>query len=303
MSSQNSDSKHIIPDFLDMKYEYLFRFIGRDEKFSIGVKCLFLVLIILVPCLIVNFFVPYSSSGFSFAIGSLKLYFTDGWLHLMGSILAGVFVWLLVRFLRRFEKNMQLVTEILSPPKKEKGQKGYKKWKSWMKKIAEYREYAHPSYKWYYFGAFGGALCGLIIGHFLVIPEHSWVLYDPYKAAYLRIWYIFFGVLVGVCVHYIFSAYSLIREYCKSVISSEVILPLDPDRTGGLRELGRLSLDLDFLVAFPSVAFPMLLLRYKLFEFLGLGSGEIKPQEIQTFVLLSILYAIVIVFIFFGFSL
>lgn len=300
MSDQDSDSNSIIPNFLNMKYEYLFRVIGREGKLPLGIKCVILVLIMLIPCLIVTFIVPWFTGGFLFASSSLQTYFTDGWRHFVGSILAGVFVWFLVRFLRRLEKNMQLVNEIISPIKKQLGQKGYEEWKQWRKKIEDYKEWAHTSYSWYYLGAFGGSICGFIIGHFLVTPEHTWVLNDPFKAVYLRMWYIFFGFLVGVCAHYIFSTYALIRKYCKSVISAEEILPLDPDRTGGLRELGRLSLDLDFLVAVPSVAFPMLLLRYKLFALLGLSSGTVSIQEIQLSIFLSIIYAFVIVFIFFG---
>jgi hypothetical protein len=78
--------------------------------------------------------------------------------------------------------------------------------------------------------------------------------------------------------------------------TEEVILPLDPDRTGGLKELGRLSLDLDMIVAIPSVAFPIAVLLFKQAEFLGHKIGE---TNIEVWTILGILYALLLVVIFF----
>ena len=85
------------------------------------------------------------------------------------------------------------------------------------------------------------------------------------------------------------------------MVSDEEILPLDPDRTGGLRELGQLALDLDLILAIPSVAFPIYLLRFKIFEFLGREVENIsRATEINMAIMISILYGLLLVIIFFG---
>jgi len=96
-------------------------------------------------------------------------------------------------------------------------------------------------------------------------------------------------------LHYILGSFWIIRKYCKDVVSPEEILPLNPDHTGGLRELGRLSLDLDLIIALPSIAFPIAVLLSKQHEFFGREMGNIEVA-----IMLSILYAVLLIFVFFG---
>ena len=301
MTNEDTNHERIIPDLLNMKYEYLFKTIGRDGKFSLELKCLFLVLILVIPCLIANSW-----------HGTLLAYLIEGWGHFVATVFTGVFVWFLIRFHRRIDERIHHVNQIISPQKKEIGDKGYdewrngegyQKWKNWERKVGKYTKWIPRlgSHKWYYFDAIGGAVCGFILGMLLVGPGHGWVLENRFTMLYLRGWYIFYGFFIGACLHSIFGGYNAIRGYCKDVVSHEEILPLDPDRTGGLRELGQIALDLDLIVAIPSVAFPVYLLRFKLFEFLGQEVENIsRTNEVNMAIVLSALYALLLVFVFFG---
>jgi len=227
--------------------------------------------------------------------GTWEIYVFN-WARIISTVVIGAIVWLLVRFLRRLEEKLQQVTAILSPPMKEKpGQEGYEEWKSWAGRIAQYRRWTHSPerrpHKWYYLQTIGGAFCGFLLGLLTIDPGIGWVGNNLLNELYFRIWYIFLGFLVGGCLYFIWSGFWTIRKYCKDVISDEEILPLDPDRTGGLKELGRLSLDLDLIAALPSVAFPLYLLQDTAFP--------IDISNIGPWILLSILYALLLVLIFF----
>lgn len=290
MTKKDVSNERIIPDLLNMKYEYLFRTIGRDGKCSLELKCFLLVLILCIPCLIMN-----SLSG------TFSVYLIEGWGHFVATVFMGVFTWFLIRFIRKMDEKIHHVNQIISPPERERDREEYEEWKRWERKIEKYTKWAQQDpYRWYYFQTVGGAVCGFILGMFLIGPEHSWVQGGLFKELYLRAWYIFYGFFVGACLYYIFTGFWVIRKYCKNVVSHEEILPLDPDHTGGLRELGQLSLDLDLIVALPSIAFPIYLLRFKLFEFLGREMENIETHgETHIAIVLSVLYALVLIFVFF----
>jgi len=292
MVEEETNNERIIPNLLKMKHEYLFKTIGKDGKFSLDLKCLFLVLTLIIPCLI-------TISLTDTLPDTLIVYFSRGWGHLVATLFIGIFVWFLIKFIGKIDEKIRHVNQIIAPPKKEKPtQKGYKKWKTWEEKIETYTKCARvrgvASPRWYYSSAILGAFCGFVLSMLQIGPEHGWVLGNFYREWYLRAWYVFLGFFVGACLHYIFGAFWIIRTYCDDVVSEEEILPLDPDRTGGLRELGRLSLDLDLIVALPSVAFPIALLLYKQHEYLG---GKITNVEVS--IVLSVIYALFLVFVFF----
>lgn len=291
MAKKDASSERIIPDLLNRKYEYVFRTIGRNGKCSLELKCFFLVLILLIPCLIMNFLSQ-----------TLSEYLIRGWGHFLATIFVGVLVWFLIRFLRKMDEEIRHINQILSPLKKERNQEGYEEWKRWEGKIEKYKKWALRigSYKWYYFAAIVGLVCGFIIGMRLIGPEHGWVQGDPFKELYLRAWYVFYGFFLGTSSHYVIVGNNVIRKYCKDVVSDEEILPLDPDHTGGLRELGRLSLDLDLIVALPSVAFPVYFLRFQIFELFGYELPEIAMEsEMQIATVISVLYAVLLILVFF----
>jgi len=298
MTEKDANKNRIIPDSLNMKYEYLFRTTGREGKYSLELKCLFLVSVLFIPCLITNFFSR-----------TLLDYIVQGWGHFLTTLFTGVFMWFMIRFVRRTDEKIHHVNQIISPPERKKRQEGYEEWHRWKRKIRKYTEWARPKsyYQWYYLQTIGGAICGFIISTTLIGPDyglnHGWVQGDFFKALYLVAWYTFFGFFCGACLHYISMGFWIIRKYCKDVVSYKEILPLDPDRTGGLRQLGRLSLDLGLIVALPSVAFPIYFLRPRLWEVLKvLGYPVITTvshSEIYIASVLSIFYVILLVLVFF----
>ncbi|NIO20572.1 MAG: hypothetical protein GTN76_07505 [Candidatus Aenigmarchaeota archaeon] len=295
MTEKGLGDGRIIPDLLSRKHEYVFRIIGRDEKYSLEFKCLVLVLILLVPVLIINIL-----SGTHFE------YFTWGWGNLLATVFIGFFTWFLIRFVRKVDSEIRRITEILSPPKSERDREGNEEWKILGGRIRKYKQWAHhrlARLEWYYFAAAVGLACGTIIGVLTIDPDYGWVFNDPYrlKEFYLRAWYAFYGFFIATSITYIISGHNVIRRYCKDVISHEEILPLDPDHTGGLKELGRLSLDLGLIVALPSVAFPIYLLRFRIFEFLGFTVPPPAVQnEMRIAAVISPLYALLLVLVFFG---
>ena len=185
-----------------------------------------------------------------------------------------------------------MIGQAISPPKRERGQEGYEAWVRWKRKVRNYVNWAHAhmfSYKWYYFSTIVGLVCGFILGLIIIEPEYGWVQQNLLKELYLRAWWIFLGFFAGVSLYYIVGGFWAIRKYCKDVVSHEEILPLHPDRTGGLKELGRLSFDLDLIVALPSIGFPITLLGFmqRVIEYIELAIG------------ISALYAFTLVFVFF----
>lgn len=286
-------SARIVPDLLNMKYEFLLKTIGRKGFCSLELKCLFLLLILYVPGLITTLLA-----------GTWYSYIVDDWRRFIAIVFIGVFMWLMTRFVERINDEIQHVDQIISPPKKEKDQEGYKewkngegyyKWRNWEKKLHKYTIWVRSgpaSHKWYYFYVMLGIVAGLILNIFILDPTGvKWVQGDLLNEIYYRAWFVSLGFLMGACLHYIFGGFWIIRKYCKDVVSHEEILPLDPDRTGGLGELGRLSLDLDLIAALPSVVFPLYLFGRQSEYLASLGSS--------VWVGISVIYAIFLVFVFF----
>lgn len=279
MPRKGSNKERIIPDFLKMEHEYFFRILGREKKFSLELKCIILVLIIYIPGLVTTFLT-----------GPWKLYVFNDWRRLVSTIFIAVVIWFLVRFLKRIEDKIQHVSQVISPPKREKGQNGYKEWRTWEKKINKYKKMMRRRlHLGYYLWAIGGIIGALILNIFINPQATVWVPGSFYNELFYRAWFVAVGFLTGICLYFILAGFFTIRWYCKHVVSHERILPLDPDCTGGLRELGRLALDLDLIVAIPSVAFPLYLLRQESQFFEGM----------EPWVAISILYVLFIVFMFF----
>lgn len=285
MDKKRGRKSRIIPDLLNMKYEFFFKTIGRDGKYLYSeLKCLLLVLILYTPGLITT---ARSSENLSKFVGDVM-----GQRHLVITIAIGVIVWFLIRFLRKMDKKIQDVNQIISSPERKKGQEGYKEWRRWKRKINSYNRWVRrlASRRWYYFQAITGAFFGYILGILVIDPKAGWVNQDLFNELYLRAWYVFLGFLAGACLNFILGGFWAIRKYCEDVISYEEILPLDPDLTGGLKELGKLSLDLDLIVALPSIGFIYLLGRSEEFW---------EKLNVNLVIAVAALYFLVLVFVFF----
>lgn len=272
--------ERIIPDYLNLPFEYFFKIIGNDGVLSYETKCLALVLLLYIPGLIITTLT-----------GTVTSFVTMGWGFFLSNILIGVIVWLLVGFLREMEDKIVQVSEIIAPPKSETGQKEYERLADWKTRIDNYRQWAHSGhpYLWYYFEAFAAAVGGFLICKFVILERGliGWIQNNPLNEWYTLTWFVAFGFIGGVCLYYIFTGFWIIRKYCKNVVSEKEVMPLDPDHTGGLRELGRLALDLDLVVALPSLAFLI---------YFPWNPGLLS---IDVLIGLSIGYCLVLIFVFF----
>lgn len=282
MAKEDKSNRQIIPDLLNMKYEFLFKVIGRERKFSLEQKCLFLVLIMYIPGLITTFLA-----------GNVVDYAFGAWRHLIRTLLIGVSIWFAIRVAKKMDGKIRHVSQIISLPETEEGQEGYEEWAGWNERIKKYKKWVQRfgSSKWFYGQAVGGAFCGFVLAILVIKPEVGWVNNNLLNEWYLRMWYTFLGFLAGGCLNFVGAGFWAVRKYCKDVISHKEILPLDPDHTGGLKELGRLSLDLDLFAAIPSIAFPLYLLRNPELPLL--------VSNIGPWIMISILYALFLIFVFF----
>lgn len=109
---------------------------------------------------------------------------------------------------------------------------------------------------WYYLDTIGGALIGGALGFYWVTHPNTpwWGIIDQGISAY------FFvaacavvAYVVGAAVFVTVGAVQMITRYCSYCITPKTILPLNPDKVGGLKPLGQFSLELDFVLAIPSL--------------------------------------------------
>jgi len=284
--------ERFIPDLLNLQFEYLFKTIGRDTKhLPYQVRCLALVLIMYLPGLIVTSIT-----------GTGTLFISVGWGFFLSNILIGLVVWLLIGFLKKVNRKFEDVNKIIAPMELETSDASISKEQeeendrpSWDDRKKNYNERikgeAKKGAKWYYPQALGAAILGLLISKIVIVERIGWIQGNLFTELYFLIWFTFLGFLAGACIYYITTGFWMIRRYCKNVITQAEILPLDPDRTGGLKELGRLSIDLDLVVALPSLVFIIYLPQ----------NPEILAGELgqKTFIALSILYTLLLIFVFF----
>jgi|GEM_PF-4435142 len=104
---------------------------------------------------------------------------------------------------------------------------------------------------WYYFTSITFGILGFLFSYFLVIPKLT-----PLLIYYLALW-IFISFLAGCLWNKIVVGIMILREYCKKFVTSDKIMPLNPDKTGGLSILGRISLELDIALAIPAILIPV----------------------------------------------
>jgi hypothetical protein len=244
----NKQQEQIVPDFLNHSWEHLFRRIGNDGVLTCQIKCLALVLILYVPGLVITALT-----------GTLTRFLSIGWGFFLSNVLIGIIVWLLIDFLKEVNDKLVQVNQILTPLEGEVKQEELENVMKWEDRKEKYKQWTHKSrlYLWYYFYAFGASISSFFVCEFVVLERIGigWVQNNPFNELYFITWFIALGFIGGACLHYIFLSFWIIRRYCKDVISTDEIRPFDPDHTGGLRELGRLALDLDLVVALPSLAF------------------------------------------------
>ena len=284
--------ERFIPDLLKLRFEYLFKILGRESKrWPHQVRCLALVLILYVPGLIVTSIT-----------GTGTVFISKGWGFFLSNVLIGLVVWLLINFLKEVNEKIENVNQILAPIESETSkttmseeQSKHNDRPSWDDRKENYRKWLlgeiDKGAKWYYSQALIGAALVLLISKFVIVEKIGWIQGNLFNELYLVVWFTFLGFLAGACIYFIGTGFWIIREYCKKVVTEAEILPFDPDSTGGLKELGRLSLDLDLVVALPSLVFLIYLPQNP--DILTKWIGK------EIFIAWTILYTLFLIFVFF----
>lgn len=283
MTEKNYEYESLIPDYLGLKYDLLFKTL-RKGKLSLEQKCLLLVFILYIPGLLTTI-----------ASRTWQIYVFDDWRRFIVDVFIAVFIWFMVRFLKRTKEKIQHVSKIIAPPYvEEKGRTGYEEWNNWTQKLDKYRaEMNRSPHLWNILSVVLGIAGGVVVSLCFLDPTKvGWIQGNLLNEIYFRSWFMSLGFLTGASLFSIFSGFGTLRNYCKDVVSHEQILPLDPDRTGGLKELGRLSIDLDLVVALPSIVFPLYLIGRGAEYLEGIGGSNLWRA-------LSVLYALVLILVFF----
>ncbi len=212
--------------------EFFLRHICNPGRLGYGIKCLTSAIVI------------YAIGITSTALGGTLLEYLNDYGFLVANLVMGVALWSLSRSMREIDDAIILV----APDKKDSAQlRDFFKWAK-----------VQDSVWWYHLDTIGGALIALSVGILVVlptlIPPQHWVRNgNLITALFYLSWITYLGYVIGVAVNRIFGAVWIIRKYCRDFLNAENIFPLNPDRLGGLRPLGRLALDLELTVAIPSL--------------------------------------------------
>lgn len=212
--------------------EFLFKTIGNNGRLPYKIKCLLFGIVPWAIGLIVSLF-----------SGSLED-FVAQYGFLTSCLVIGITLWALVRFFKKIDDTFIKLDLSGAAPKE---------FFAWVNKI----ENSWFATFGYYADAIGLAAIGFIFSYFILstgrpFQKPPWVVDEP-TLIYLIAWYTLAFFTIGASMSKLFAAIRITRRFCKAHIKSEDLMPLNPDRTGGLRLLGKLCLELDAAVAIPSI--------------------------------------------------
>ena len=209
--------------------------LGKDGRWlSYPIKCLLFG----VALWVTGFIVAYlSGSSHSFI---------QQYGFLTTCLVVGLTLWVLIRFFKKIDDTfikLELTSAMLD------------EFFEWVEK----KEGSRLAFFGYYSSAIGFGIIGFLFSYF-VLPSGQpfqtppWVVNEA-TLGYLVVWYALIFFMIGACIAKAVGAIRIIRHFCKEYIKSENLMPLNPDKTGGLRLLGKLCLELDMAVAIPSIVF------------------------------------------------
>lgn len=215
--------------------EAFLRTLGKDGKrLSYTVRCLLFGITLWITGLIIAYF---SGAGYSFV---------TQYGFLTTCVVVGIALWALIRFFKKIDDTFMKLDVGGTVPQ------GFFEWvrtkeKSWFTAFG------------YYADAIGLAVIGFLFSYFVLPSGHPfqkppWIV-NQVTFIYLVVWYTLIFFMAGACISKVIAAIVIIRHFCKVYVKSENLMPLNPDKTGGLRLLGRLCLELDMAVAIPSIVF------------------------------------------------
>lgn len=225
--------------------EFLLSTVCRDGKLSYKIKCVGLGVILYLIGVIA-----------SFESGTLQKFlfyfpFVAVFIVLSGTLIA------LTSFFRKIDDSILQLEKIICSDRIE---------------LDEFIEGAqsgkHISFAgafWYYFTGIAFGILGFLFSYFVVIREQTvippWlIMSEPGILIYYLALWAFISFLVGCLWNKIVVGIMILREYSKKFVTADKIMPLNPDKTGGLSILGRVALELDIALAIPALSIAVYLI-------------------------------------------
>jgi len=215
--------------------EVFLRTLGKDGKrLSYTVRCLLFGIALWITGLIVAYF---SGAGPSFVA---QYGFSTA------CVVVGITLWALIRFFKKIDDTFMKLDMGGTVPQ-EFFEWVRKKENSWFNAVGFYAD------------AIGLAVIGFLFSYFILpsgqpFQKPPWIV-NQVTFIYLVAWYTLIFFLAGGCISKVIAAIVITRHFCKVHVKSENLMPLNPDKTGGLGLLGKLCLELDMAVAIPSIVF------------------------------------------------
>ncbi len=107
-----------------------------------------------------------------------------------------------------------------------------------------------------------------------------------FSSAFFIAWCAAVGYVIGASIFVAIGAIKALRKYCRTFVSPDKIVALNPDRVGGLKPFGEISLSLDIALSLPSTVFMV---------YLGSGGASITHPIVAA---MLALYTVLLVVVF-----
>ena len=267
--------------------EFLLSSLGSDGRIPYWAKCMGFSAILYGAGVMANFasntLLPWTGTG-------LETSYLMDFSFIVASAVLGCTLALLLSTLRKLDAALRQVSERVGAISTPHDEEKFTEFVSWINRgMPAGERFCLKSRFWYHLETIGGAVFGTLFAIY-------WSFYSPNlwwgESQYVisALYFISFsavaGYVVGAVIFVTMGAVRTVRHYCRTFISQEKVLALNPDKVGGLRPLGQFSLGLDIAFALPSLV---------IFSYLAQGVSITDPTVVVTLPL----YTIVLVVVFF----
>ena len=268
--------------------EFLLSKLGSDGKIPFWAKCIgFSALLYGVGAManfVSNTLLPWTATG-------LETSYLMDYSFIVASAVLGYTLALLLSTLRKLDDALIQVGERIGAISTPSDEKKFTEFVLWVRRgmPAGERFYLKPPF-WYHLETIGGALLGALFAIYWSFYSTNVWWWGDSQYVVSAFYFISFSAVaayvVGAVIYVTMGAVIVVRRYCRTFISQEKVLALNPDKVGGLRPLGQFSLGLDIAFALPSLV---------IFSYLAQGVSIADP----TVMVILPLYTIVLIVVFF----
>jgi len=267
--------------------EFLFSNLGSDGKVPFWVKCVGFSVLLYGAGVVANF---VSNTLVPWAETRLEISYLTDYSFMVLSAVCGCTLALLLSTLRKLDDALIQVSERIGAMSTPDDEKRFMDFISWMRQWMPAGEkfYSRPPF-WYHLETLGGAVLGALLAiYWSFYSADLWWGRSQYvvSATYFICFVATVAYIVGAVIFVTIGAVKAVRRYCRTFISQNRVLALNPDKVGGLRPLGRFSLGLDIAFALPSLV---------VFSYLAQGVSIADPIVVVTL----LLYTLVLIVVFF----